>query len=554
MKINIRMFCLLLCLSFSACSIEGDKYSADIVITNANIWTGNPDLSWAEAIAIKEDKILAVGSNLEIETQIGTETLVIDAEGKMITPGFIDTHVHFLGGGFNLLSIKLRDAATPEEFINRFVEYTKSVPAGSWIQGGTWDHELWGGTLPERSWIDSVTQDHPVAVSRLDGHMILANSKALELAGISNEVKDIDGGTIVRTAEGEVSGIFKDNAMGLIYSQIPEKTEEEKMAAMKTAMKYMASNGVTTLHDVGNGLWPNLDIYRKMEQQGEMLTRIYKITPLNQWQRLRDEIDKNGPGSDWLKLGGLKGMVDGSLGSHTAAFFEPFTDAPDDKGFFIIPIDSFYHWTKDADNAGLQVAIHAIGDSAIHQLLNVYQKVEEENGDKDRRFRIEHSQHLLETDIPRFAELKVIPSMQPYHAIDDGRWAERVIGDRIKTTYAFRSLIDAGATVAFGSDWTVAPATPLEGIYAAVTRRTIDGQHIEGWVPEQRITVEEALTAYTINAAYAGFDDLKMGSLEPGKLADLVILDRNITTISPGDINNTKVEMTIVGGKVVYQR
>ena len=278
MKIIFRLFCLLICLSFSECSIEGDKYSADMVITNATIWTGNPDLSWAEAIAIKEDKILAVGSNLEIEKQIGTETHVIDAEGKMITPGFIDTHVHFLRGGFNLLSIKLRDAATPEEFIQRMTDYAKTVPAGTWIQGGTWDHELWGGTLPERSWIDSVTQDHPVAVSRLDGHMILANSKALELAGIYPDVKDVEGGTIVRTEDGEISGIFKDNAMGLIYSKIPEENEEEKIMAMKTAMKYMASNGVTTIHDVGNGLWPNLETYRKMEQQGEMLTRADSIT------------------------------------------------------------------------------------------------------------------------------------------------------------------------------------------------------------------------------------------------------------------------------------
>jgi hypothetical protein len=276
---------------------------------------------------------------------------------------------------------------------------------------------------------------------------------------------------------------------------------------------------------------------------------------LSDWAALKKKIDAEGRGDKWLKIGGLKAFVDGALGSHTAAFFKPFSDSPKDSGFFITREEKLYQWTKSADSVGLQVMIHAIGDKAIYTLLNIFERVEKENGAKDRRFRIEHAQHIQPSDIPRFAQLNVIASMQPYHAIDDGRWAEKVIGhERSKTTYAFRSLIDAHAKVVFGSDWPVAPATPLEGIYAAVTRRTLDDKNPEGWFPEQKISVEQALRAYTIDAAYSSFDEKIKGSLEKGKLADFVVLNKNIFTIAPDKIREASVINTVVGGKVVFER
>jgi hypothetical protein len=283
-------------------------------------------------------------------------------------------------------------------------------------------------------------------------------------------------------------------------------------------------------------------------------TRIYACTPLEQWQRLANEIRDRGRGDEWLKIGGLKGFVDGSLGSHTAAFLEPFSDAPSDRGLLVNTAEDLEDWTAAADRAGLQVVVHAIGDRAIRLQLDVFERVAAVNGPRDRRFRIEHAQHIAPQDIPRFAKLGVIASMQPYHAIDDGRWADRVIGaERSETTYAFRSLLDSGARLAFGSDWFVAPPTPMEGVYAAVTRRTFDGQHPDGWVPRQKISVEEALRAYTIDAAYAAFSESSLGSFEPGKLADLVILDRNPFEIPPEELNSVRINTTIVGGKVVYE-
>jgi predicted amidohydrolase YtcJ len=316
-------------------------------------------------------------------------------------------------------------------------------------------------------------------------------------------------------------------------------------------MRYVASNGVTSVHDMAG--FESLAAYRRAKNRGEMTTRIYSVVPLQQWQRLRDEVAANGSGDEWLRIGGLKDFMDGSLGSHTAAFFEPYTDAPDDRGFMVNEPDDLRERIVGADDAGLHVIVHAIGDRAIRDLLDIYRDVADQHDPRDRRFRIEHAQHIHPEDISRFASQGVIAAMQPYHAIDDGRWAEKVIGpERAQTTYAFRSLIHGGAHVAFGSDWYVAPATPLEGIYAAVTRRTLDGQHPEGWVPEQKITVEEALRAYTYEAAYASFEEDIKGTLQPGMLADFVLIDRDLTAIPPGEIRDARVLRTVVGGKVVY--
>jgi len=547
----MRLLALLLAMSLAEPAVAQAPVS--LVVVNARVWTGDPRRPWADGIAVRGDRIAAVGSSAEIRKLAGAEARLIDARGGMVVPGFVDAHVHFVDGGFRLSSVQLRDARTPAEFVRRIRDFAATVPPGTWIQGGDWDHEQWGGELPTRAWIDSVTPAHPVWVNRLDGHMALANSAALRAAGIGDSVAVVQGGTVVRDAAGAPTGVLKDNAMDLVWRVVPDAPAELEDRALDAAMRHVAEQGVTSVHNMGS--WRDLATFERAHAAGRLRTRIYAAVPLASWQRLRDTVRARGRGDAWLRIGALKGFADGSLGSHTAAFLEPFTDQPADRGFFVTPPDTLYEWTKGADAAGLHVLVHAIGDRAIRAQLDVFERVAREHGARDRRFRIEHAQHVAPADLPRFARLGVVASMQPYHAIDDGRWADRVIGaERSRTTYAFRSLLDARATVAFGSDWFVAPPTPLEGIYAAVTRRTLDDRHPGGWVPEQRITVEEALRAYTSAAAYAAFEEEEKGTLERGKLADFVLLDRDLTRIPPETIRDARVVMTLVGGRVVHER
>jgi predicted amidohydrolase YtcJ len=383
--------------------------------------------------------------------------------------------------------------------------------------------------------------------------MSLANSAALAAAEVTRETRDVAGGEIVRTTNGEPTGVLKDNAQDLVARVVPAPPPALEDRALDTAMTYVAAQGVTTVHNMGT--WNDLAIFDRARAADRLQTRVYAVVPLSSWEQLRDTVAARGAGDDWLRIGGLKGFVDGSLGSHTAAMLEPFSDAPDDRGLFVNTAEDLYRWTSGADKVGLHVIIHAIGDRAIRTLLDIYGRVAAENGPRDRRFRMEHAQHVAPADIPRFAELGVIASRQPYHAIDDGRWAERVIGpERAKGTYAFKSLLDANAKLAFGSDWFVAPPTPLEGIYAAVTRRTLDDKNPSGWIPEQKITVEDALRAYTAGSAFASFDESRKGSLTRGKLADLVIIDRDLTTIPPESVRDARITMTVVGGRVMYER
>lgn len=515
------------------------------------IWTGNEQQPWAEGFAIVGDSIVAVGSRSEIEKWAGDNTIKNEATaGNLIVPGFIDCHTHFMDGGFALASVQLRDAKTKEEFINRIKEFTATQPKGTWITSGDWDHENWGGELPTRDWIDSVTRDNPVWINRLDGHMHLANTATLKLAGINDNVKPIDGGTIVRDKKGRITGVLKDNAGRLVYPVVPAASPQQEDEALQAAMHYVAERGVTSAHNMSG----YMEVFERARKQNLLITRIYAGMPLRDWRILNQKVLAQGRGDKWLRIGLLKGFVDGSLGSHTAAFFKPFKDTPTDSGFFVIAEAELYNRIKSADSAGLHVTTHAIGDKAVNTLLNIYERVIMENGERDRRFRMEHAQHPVQDDFKRFAELNVIPSMQPYHAIDDGRWAEKFIGDRIKTTYAFKAFVDAQAKLVFGSDWFVAPPTPLEGIYAAVTRRTLDDKNSDGWVPEQKISVVQALQAYTIHAAYASFEENIKGSIEVGKLADFVILDQDITAIAPEKIRETKVIRTIVGGNPVFER
>jgi predicted amidohydrolase YtcJ len=468
-------------------------------------------------------------------------------------PGFIDTHTHFLDGGFRLSAVDLRDADSSEEFARRLAEYAEGLEDGEWILGGDWDHEMWGGVLPDRSWIDEVTPDNPVFVTRLDWHMALANTRALEVAGLSPDVRSPAGGEVVRDGTGRLTGVFKDEAMPLVGAHIPQPSNAQRDTALIAAMRHAASLGVTGVTDMGS--WADLETYERAHEAGHLTLRVYAYVPLSTVDRLVERVEKAGNGDEWLRIGGLKGFVDGSLGSGTALFDEPYTDEPDNSGLFVTPLEDLRSKVVEAERAGMQVAIHAIGDRAIRVLLDLYQDLEGEFGARDRRYRIEHAQHLNPADVDRFARLGVVAAMQPYHAIDDGRWAERRIGgERAELTYAFRTLMNSGAVVAFGSDWTVAPLDPVLGLYAAVTRRTLDGANPGGWVPEQKINVESALRAYTVSAARASFTDEQTGSLSPGRLADIVVLNENPFEVPPERLLDVRVEHTIVGGREVYSR
>jgi predicted amidohydrolase YtcJ len=531
---------------------------ADLILVNGKIWTVNPAQPEAEAAACRDGRILAVGTSAEIRKYAGASTQIIDLKGRRMTPGFNDSHVHFHDGGRGLAGVQLRDARTPEEFRDRIKAFAARIPKGRWITEGNWDHENWTpARLPTRQLIDAVTPDNPVFINRLDGHMCLANSLALKLAGITRETPDPPGGAIVRDERGEPTGVLKDAAMNAVYRVIPLPSEEEIAEALRAAMKYAAENGVTSVQDMSAS--PEiLAVYQQLLARNELTVRVSGHQPLSRWEGLARVGVRAGFGNDKLKIGALKGFADGSLGSTTALFFAPYLDDPKTSG---LPSDEMVDEGRmlsnvlGADKAGLQIAIHAIGDRANQQILDLFAEVVKRNGARDRRFRIEHAQHLRPEEIRRFASDRVIASMQPYHAIDDGRWAENRIGaERAKGTYAFRSLLDAGAVLAFGSDWFVAPMEPLAGIYAAVTRRTTDGKRPQGWVPEQKITVAEAIRAYTWGSAYASFDERIKGTVEVGKLADFAVLSDDILTIDPVRIEKARVVMTIFDGRVIFER
>lgn len=524
--------------------------SPDTIIYNATIWSDGKIIN-ADAVTITEGRIKNIGMTGSLISNISEQTQKIDANGMFLIPGFIDAHVHFLMGGNNLRSVKLRDAATPQDFINRIKEYALHIPKGQWITGGDWNHENWGGELPSRFWIDSVTPHNPIALNRLDGHMILANSLAMKLSAVDNTIGKIEGGDIPRNAKNEVIGIFKDNASALIDKNIPPPSADIEYQNLKSAMEYVASNGVTMVHHMGD--FRDLEFFRT--NKDSLIIRIYAATPLQYWHLLDDYVNRNGKGDEVLHWGMLKGFMDGSLGSHTAAMHQDFADKKGDKGFLINSLDSLKTWIQAADSNSLQIAVHAIGDKAITDLLDIYEYTILKNGRRDRRFRIEHFQHPGFDDIHRMKPLGIIASMQPYHAIDDGCWAEKVLGaERIKSTYAFRTILDDSVRLAFGSDWFVAPADPLRGIDAAVNRHTTDGKNPGGWLPEQRITVNEALLSYTSGAAYASYDESKTGQIKNGFLADLVLIDKNLLQVPKDSIQYAQVVWTMMNGNIVYKK
>lgn len=523
---------------------------AERIIINAKVWTGNQAQPWATTIVIDDSTILAVGDDTLIHQYDSTE--VIDVQGKLVLPGFIDNHVHFMDGANSLVSVDTYGSKTINEFLTRIKLFVSTASKDEWITGGLWDHEVWGGELPHKQWLDDISIDTPMFLMRTDGHMAVANSKALALAGIDKHTPDPEGGRILKDENGELTGIVKDNALWLIRDIIPLPTEQKNAATFDIGIQEALKNGVTQIHAVSEDAnsWRNIAIFEKALDEGRLLVRTYFFPHISMRHQLAKKIEREGKGNEWLRFGGVKALVDGSLGSTTAWFHAPYTDVPSTSGFPLVSMDEFAVSLKEAHELGLQLAIHGIGDKANDEILDLFESIHV----KGARARIEHAQHLSTSAIERFAQLNVIPAMHPFHAIDDGRWAETRIGsERIKSTYAFKSLVDTGATLSFGSDWYVAPLNPLAGIYAAVTRRTLNGEHPDGWVPEQKITVEEAIKAYTINNAYAGFQEDVLGTIEQGKWADLVILNQDIFSIDPKDIIRTQVTHTIVGGRIMYQ-
>jgi len=539
-----------------SCLPDSEKAWADLILHNGSIYTVSPKQPWAEAVAIKGTRILAVGTSQEMLALKGDATSVEDLQGRLVLPGFIDAHTHFLNGGFALSSIQLRDAHSKAEFIARIAQKAQELEPGEWILNGDWDQTQFDPPeLPHKEWIDAITPQNPVCVNRMDGHMVFINSQALKIAGITQDTPVPKGGVLIRDPEtDEPSGIFKDDAMDLISRHIPEPSLTEKKRAALNALKHATSLGVTSIHDMA--YLDNYEVYSELLKENKLTARLTVYIPISGVDSYPQQVSSGSP--DLLKIGGLKGFVDGSLGSFTALFFDPYSDNPQKKGIMVsdmYPEGIMEERIRKADEAGLQVAIHAIGDRANSIILDIFENVMRSGEKRERRWRVEHAQHLRVDDFERFGRLQVLASIQPYHAIDDGRWAEIKIGrDRAQTTYAFRSLMEAGATLVCGSDWSVAPLDPISGIYAAVTRRTLDGKNPEGWIPSQKISLEDAIKGYTLNAAYSEFAEAEKGSIQTGKLADLVILDQNLFKIPPEAILDAKVWMTVFNGQILYKQ
>ncbi|MFC3051923.1 amidohydrolase [Kordiimonas pumila] len=523
----------------------------DAAYVNGSVWTGVRGAPLASAFGTVGNRIAAVGKD-QVAASTGPMTRVVDLGGAFVTPGIIDNHTHFLMGSQALSRVNLRQASTPAEFSRIIAEAAQEVGSGKWVEGGNWDEQLWGGELPHKDWIDAVTPNTPVAVARLDLHMWFLNSLALKLAGIDRNTPDPDGGVIIRDANGEPTGIVKDKAKDLVQRVIPEPSEAEIEATFRKGIEHGLSLGVTQVHIKALD-WTSQNALRRMRAKGETDMRFSSFVPLQDWAKLDAIVREEGRGDDWVRWGGLKGLVDGSLGSGTALFKEPYSDMPENKGITFVDPADLREWVLAADKHNLHIAVHAIGDRANDMILDIYAEAEAVNGARDRRFLIEHAQHISPASIPRFAELGVVASVQPYHAVDDGRWAVKKIGkERLHGTYAFGSLLDAGVKVSFGSDWPVAPLDPRTGLQAAVLRQTIDGANPEGWLPDEKISIEAALEAYTVTNAYAGFQEDRFGMLAPGYVADFVVFADNLLTMDPAHLTEVEILRTIVDGTERY--
>ncbi len=546
------------CFQITNCGGKMPSELADMVLINGNIATMDRSNSRAEAVAIKGDIIMDVGSNRQIDRYVDTDvTKIIDLEERLVVPGFIDAHVHFEGGGSSLMEVRLNSVTELEEIQRRVKEKVDEVGEGVWIDGGRWDHEILpGGKWPTKELIDAVAPKNPVVLSRVDGHSSLVNSLVLKISGITKDTQDPHAGKIVKDPiTGEPTGILKETARRLIKR--PRLSKEERYnnekKAIKLALQEAARFGVTSLHN----LTGNFEIFQELLNEGELTVRIYAcasitknsetLTIYKQWQK---RFSNN---NHMIKFGLLKGFIDGTLGSGTASFFKPYNDDPTTTGLPTMTQNELNDLVAFADKEGFQIGIHAIGSKGNNMVLNAYEEALRINGRRDSRHRIEHAQVLVPEDIPRFAELGVVASMQPTHCITDKRFAEKRIGkDRCKGAYAWKSLLNANAKIAFGTDWPVEPLNPVEGLYAAVTRKDRKGEPGDGWFPEEKISMEKAIELYTLESACASFEENIKGSIEKGKLADIVVLSQDLFEIPEDKIMDTKVVYTIIGGKIIY--
>jgi hypothetical protein len=541
---------------------------ADIIVIHGRVFTENPQQPWAQAVAIRGAKIVAVGEDATIEKRRGMGTKVINAGGRLVLPGFVDCHIHFMEGSIKLAWVSLEEAKNLADIREMLGAYAAEHPGDGWILGHGWNYGMFGpGTLPDKKDLDDLFPDRAVSLEGFDGHTYWVNSKALTLAGISRGTPDPPNGVIVRDpATGEATGALKELATDLVDRVRPAPTRVEKLLALRAGMKWANQNGITRFHAAGghflSGDFEDLDLYDEMRRRGDLTVRVrvaYFLDPPALRPQDMDAIEgaRKKYSSDWLSADVVKLRLDGVIESHTAAMLDPYSDAPSLKGSLFWDPDKYKAAVTELDKRGFQLFTHAIGDYAVRTALDAYENAEARNHKRDRRPRIEHIETVAPSDIPRFGKLGVIASMQPLHSYPDADtlevWAGNAGPDRASRAWAWKSIADAGGHLAFGSDWPVVTLNPWEGIQTAVTRQTAEGTPAGGFVPEQRLTVEQAVDAYTLGAAFAGRREKTEGSLEEGKLADLIMVSQNIFDINPRKIGATKVTVTIIGGKLVYQ-
>jgi predicted amidohydrolase YtcJ len=569
----MRIRCLLvsfflLCAGFAFCKQATAQQSArvnpaDILIVHGKIYTLDSKKPWAEAIAIRKGKIVSVGSALEVEKFRGIGTRRIDAGGKLVLPGFTDCHIHFHDGSFSLGRVNLEGAVNVADIQKRLREYVAKHPGDGWLLGRGWDYAMFAPeTLPDRKYLDALFPNRPVFLEGYDGHTFWANAKALSLAGIGKDTPDPPNGIIVRDPQtGEPTGALKEAAQDLVAKVVPKPSRVEKLNALRAGIKWANQNGLTRVHSAG-GDFPELDLYGELREEKQLTVRFYIAYFLNPPELRKQDLDtieaaRKKYHDEWIDTNAVKLMVDGVVESHTASFLEPYSDDPKLKGSLFWDPGKYQAAVADLDRRGFQLFTHAIGDNGIRTALDAYEFAEKTNRTKDRRPRVEHIEAVSTADIPRFGKLGVIASMQPLHSYPDADtldvWARNIGPERASRAWVWKSIASSGGHYAFGSDWPVVTLNPWEGIQAAVTRQTHGGKPAGGFVPSQRLTVAEAVDGYTLGAAYAGRREKTEGSLEVGKAADLIIVDRNIFEIDPYGIADTKVAITIVGGKVVYE-
>jgi predicted amidohydrolase YtcJ len=536
---------------------------ADTIVVHGRVYTENPGQPWVQAVAIYRGKIVAVGGDPEIERRRGMGTKVINAGGKLVLPGFVDCHIHFIDGSFSLGRVNLEGAKNPGDIQKRLREYAAEHPGEDWILGRGWNYAMFGPeALPHKKYLDEIFPNRPVFLEGFDGHTYWANSKALAMAGIVRETADPPNGAIFRDPKtGEATGALKESAQDLIAKIIPKPSRVDQLLALRAGMKWANEHGITRVHSAG-GDFEVLDLFDEMRHRGDLTVRMYIAYFLNPPDLRPQDLDAIEHGrkkfhDDWIDAGAVKFMVDGVVESHTAAMLEPYSDDPSLKGKLFWEPAKYKAAVAELDKRGLQLFTHAIGDYGVRTALDAYENAETRNHKRDRRPRIEHIETITALDIPRFGKLGVIASMQPLHSYPDADtldvWARNAGPDRASRAWAWKSIGDAGGRLAFGSDWPVVTLNPWEGVQTAVTRQTSEGQPQAGFVPEQRLTVAQVIDGYTLGAAFAGRREKSEGSLEVGKLADLIILSQNIFDVEPHKIGSTKVVTTIVGGRLVYQ-